>query len=181
MRYVTTSVPKLQWTYCTSDRAYPSWNICIMTLPYKEEENTKDAKQSLSLRKGSLNIPCLKGQFENLSSRSEYASNHLSSVLMNSACESSVRDFLRTVRSVLLKNVLKEASIRRVIGRCNSSGQLFCRQSTNSVLSVILDTPSKLEISECFWRPICRGCPSAQSAYSFGQFLIWEGRPDPMD
>ena len=120
------------------------------SVPHNDEENTKYGKQSLSLRKESLNIPCLKGQFENLSSRSEYASNHLSTVLMNSACETSVRDFLRTVRSVLLKNVLKEASIRRVIGKCNSSGQLFCRQSTNSALSMILDTPSRVAISAYF-------------------------------
>ena len=74
------------------------------SVPQTDEEKMRHGKQSSSLRKESLNIPCLKGQFENLSSKSEYATNHLSNVPMNSACETSVRDSLamESVRSVLL-------------------------------------------------------------------------------
>ena len=71
------------------------------SVPHNDEEKDMVSKV-YPLRKGSLNIPCLKAQFENLSSRSEYMSNHVSSVLMNSACETSVRDPLEAVRSVLL-------------------------------------------------------------------------------
>ena len=151
--------------------------------PPNDEEKKRNISKLYPLQKQSLNIPYVKGQLENFSSRSEYMSNHMSNVPMNSACETSVRDpsGLAAVRSVLLKNVPKEASIKSRIGRCNSSGQLFSRQSTNSGLSMILVTPLRVAIRVCFWSPISCGSPSAQLAYLFGQFLIWEGRPDPMD
>ena len=81
------------------DSAYPPYIMATLF----QEEKTEHGKQSLSLRKENPNIPCSKGQFENLSSSSEYLSNHSSSVLMNSACVTSVRESLEmeTAHSVL--------------------------------------------------------------------------------
>lgn len=76
------------------------------SVPHTGEEKTIHGKQSISLQVGRPNVPCWNGQFENLSSRQEYVSNHLSSVLINPACETSVRD---TVTAALFENILKEA------------------------------------------------------------------------
>ena len=84
----------------------PIHGIYHDSVPHNDEEKTKHDKQSLSPRKEIINIPCLKGQFENLSSRSEYLSSHLSNVPINLACETSVRDI---VAAALFENVLKEA------------------------------------------------------------------------